>query len=161
MKRLKRSLKTGLAFGLTSGTVTTVGLMVGLSAGTHSRLVFVGGVITIAVADAFSDALGIHVSEESLNQQSEREIWLATLATFLAKFFCALSFLIPLALFPLESAIWAGVFWGGILLALFSHWIARSQQKRSLPVIAEHLGVAAVVVVLTYYLGNWVSTWSK
>jgi len=32
-------------------------------------------VLTIAIADAFSDALGIHVSEESENRHTHREIW--------------------------------------------------------------------------------------
>lgn len=72
---LKGSLKTGLSFGLTSGIITTLGLMVGLHSGTHSKLVVAGGIVTIAVADAFSDALGMHVSQESENQHSSREIW--------------------------------------------------------------------------------------
>ena len=61
----KHSLRIGFSFGLTSGIITTLGLMVGLHAGTHSRLAVIGGILTIAIADAFSDALGIHISEES------------------------------------------------------------------------------------------------
>ncbi|HID20408.1 MAG TPA: hypothetical protein EYP28_05685, partial [Methanophagales archaeon] len=62
---MKHSLKIGFSFGLTSAIITTLGLMVGLHSGTHSKLVVIGGVLTIAIADAFSDALGIHISEES------------------------------------------------------------------------------------------------
>ena len=40
---MKASWKTGLSFGLTSGVITTLGLMVGLHAGTHSRAVVLGG----------------------------------------------------------------------------------------------------------------------
>ena len=54
-----------MSFGLTSGIITTLGLIVGLHSGTHSKLAVIGGILTIAMADAFSDALGIHVSEES------------------------------------------------------------------------------------------------
>ena len=79
---LKSSLKTGLSFGLTSGVITTLGLMVGLHSGTHSKSVVLGGILTIAVADSLSDALGIHVAEESKNHGSHRDIWEATLATF-------------------------------------------------------------------------------
>jgi len=64
---MKSSLKTGLSFGLTSAIITTLGLMVGLHSGTHSRLAVIGGVLTIAIADAFSDAMGIHISEEAEN----------------------------------------------------------------------------------------------
>ena len=34
---MKHSVRTGLSFGLTSGVITTLGLMVGLHAGTHSK----------------------------------------------------------------------------------------------------------------------------
>lgn len=158
---MNHSLKTGLAFGLTSGTITTIGLMVGLNSGTHSSSIVVGGIITIAIADSFSDALGIHIAEESENVHTDKEIWTSTIATFLAKFFCALSFLIPIISLPLSVAIWVSIAWGVLLLAFFSHWIALDQGKRSMPVIVEHLGVAAVVVALTHYLGVWISTWCK
>jgi hypothetical protein len=59
MKHLK---KIGLSFGLTSGLITTLGLMIGLNSGTNSKLVVIGGILTIAVADSLSDSLGIHIS---------------------------------------------------------------------------------------------------
>ena len=65
---MKQSLKTGFSFGLTSGVITTLGLMVGLNAGTHSRLAVIGGIVTIAVADALSDALsevGLFVEDKT------------------------------------------------------------------------------------------------
>ena len=54
---MKDSLRTGISFGLTSAVITTLGLMVGLHSGTGSKLVVLGGILTIAIADAFSDAL--------------------------------------------------------------------------------------------------------
>jgi len=74
---MRHSIKMGFSFGLTSAIITTLGLMVGLHSGTHSKLVILGGIFTIAVADAFSDALGIHVSEESENKHSAKEIWVS------------------------------------------------------------------------------------
>jgi len=52
---MKHLLKTGLSFGLTSGIITTLGLMVGLNSSTHSDLVVIGGILTIAIADGFLD----------------------------------------------------------------------------------------------------------
>ena len=52
---LNHSLRVGLSFGLTSGVITTLGLIVGLASGTESKLAVIGGIITIAVADALSD----------------------------------------------------------------------------------------------------------
>ncbi|MCJ7664044.1 MAG: hypothetical protein MUO24_07355 [Desulfobacterales bacterium] len=152
----KHSIKTGLSFGLTSATITTLGLMVGLHAGTNSKLVVIGGIVIIAIADAFSDALGIHVSEESENKHTTVEIWEATIATFFAKFIFASTFIIPLLLFPLNAAIIVSVLYGLILLSLFSLFMAREQGERPWKVIAEHLLIAVVVVVVTHYVGDWV-----
>ncbi len=71
---MKHSIKTGLSFGLTSGIIKTLGLMVGLHSGTHSKIAVIGGILTIAIVDAFSDALGIHVSEEAENRHGTIEI---------------------------------------------------------------------------------------
>ena len=61
MLNIKQSFRAGFSFGLTSGAITTLGLMVGLHSGTHSKVVVMGGILVIAVADALSDALGIHI----------------------------------------------------------------------------------------------------
>ena len=61
---MRESIKTGVGFGLTSGIITPLALMVGLTYGTNLKTAVIGGLITIAIADAFSDALGIHIAEE-------------------------------------------------------------------------------------------------
>jgi hypothetical protein len=94
----KHSLKVGFSFGITSGVITTLGLMVGLHSGTHSKFIVIGGILTIAIADAFSDALGIHISEESEGKHNSREIWESTICTFFAKFVFSLIFIIPILL---------------------------------------------------------------
>jgi len=153
---MKTSLRTGFSFGLTSGVITTLGLMVGLYSGTHSRLAVFGGILTIAVADALSDALGIHISEESQNTHPPRHIWESTLATFFAKFMIALTFSVPVFLLSLETAIIVSVIWGLCLLMGLSFLLARLQKIRPWPVIGEHLLIGAGVVGVTYVLGEWI-----
>jgi vacuolar iron transporter family protein len=157
---MKESLRTGITFGLTSAVITTLGLMVGLYAGTNSRLVVLGGIITIAIADAFSDALGIHVSEEARSENSHRDVWEATLATFAAKFLFALTFVVPVLLLPLDSAVLASFVWGMAALAVLSYFIARIQQEQPWKVIGEHLLIALVVIAITHWVGLWVATLS-
>lgn len=151
---MKESLKTGLIFGSTSGIITTLGLMVGLDAGTGSKLAVMGGVLTIAIADAFSDALGIHVSEEAENIHTVAEIWVATIVTFLAKFIVALTFIVPLILLPLTTAIVVSVLYGMMLLGFSSYMMARQEKSNPLTVVGEHLTIALVVVFLTHYVGD-------
>lgn len=154
---MKESLRTGISFGLTSGVITTLGLMVGLHAGTHSRMVVIGGIVTIAISDACSDALGIHVSEEAENVHTERQIWAATIATFLTKFLFALTFLVPLLTCPLKCAIVTSIAWGFFVLALFSYLMAREQNQKPIFVIGEHLLIALAVITITHFVGIWVA----
>ncbi len=154
---MKHSEKTGVSFGITSAIITTVGLMVGLHSTTHSKLVVIGGVLTIAIADAFSDALGIHISEESEGKHTPQEIWRSTIATFLAKFIFALTFLVPIILLQLSTAIIVSVIYGMVLLGLLSFYIVRKQRVRHWQVIAEHLFIAFLVIIIAHYVGDWVS----
>jgi len=154
---MRHSLKTGFSFGLTSGVITTLGLMVGLHSGTHSRLAVIGGVLSISIADAFSDALGIHISEESEGKHEAKEIWESTISTFLSKFIFALTFLIPILFLPLSYAVIVAVFWGVALIGIFSFYMAKEQKVKSWKVIAEHLIIALIVIVLSHYVGDWIS----
>jgi VIT1/CCC1 family predicted Fe2+/Mn2+ transporter len=150
---MKQSIKTGLSFGLTSATITTLGLMVGVYSGTRSRLAVIGAILVIAIADAFSDSLGIHISEESENKHTTKEIWESTLYTFLSKFVFGITFIIPVLLFKLELAIIIAGIWGILLLAIFSLYLAKIQKTSAWKVIGEHILVALVVILLTHYTG--------
>jgi len=117
---MRPSIRKGFSFGLTSGIITTLGLIVGLHSGTHSDLVVIGGILAIAIADAMSDALGIHVSEESENKHSAKEIWESTISTLLSKFVFASTFIVPVLFLQLSTAIIVCVIWGLSLIAILS-----------------------------------------
>jgi VIT1/CCC1 family predicted Fe2+/Mn2+ transporter len=153
---MKSSLKIGMSFGLTSGVITPLGLMVGLYSGTHSKPAVLGGILTIAIADALSDALGIHISEESKSGHTERHIWEATIATFVAKFAVAATFSVPVFFLSLGEAVTVSVFWGLSVLTILSVALARAQAISPWKVIREHLLIGVGVVAVTYYLGRWI-----
>ncbi len=153
---MKHSLKVGLCFGLTSGIITTLGLMMGLYSGTHSQLVVIGGILTIAIADSISDALGIHISEESENKHTSKEIWESTISTFCFKFIVATSFIIPIILIELQIAIYVSIIWGLLLLGILSYFICIGQKSRAWVVILEHLTIAVIVIVIAYYVGFYI-----
>ena len=147
-----------MSFGLTSAVITTLGLMVGLHSGTHSKIIVLGGIMTIAIADAFSDALGIHISEEAENIHTTKQIWGATIATFLTKFLCAMTFIVPVLLLTLSTAIVVSLIWGLSLLTILSYIIAEMQGKPPWKIIGEHLVIAIVVIAITYWVGDWIGT---
>jgi VIT1/CCC1 family predicted Fe2+/Mn2+ transporter len=121
-------------------------------------MVVIAGILTIAIADAFSDALGIHVSEEAENTHTFKQIWGATVATFLTKFLFAMTFMIPVLFLSLSNAIIVSLIWGMSILVFLSYFIARSQGKPPFKIIGEHLVIALVVISITHWVGDWLST---
>jgi len=149
--------RTGLFFGATSGVITTIGLIVGLNSGTRSVTAVLGGILVIAVADAMSDALGIHLAEESDPDTDHDHVWSATIATFITKFLFSISFVVPLLLLPLGPAVIASVAWGMLVITVLSYFLATGQGESVLAITAEHLGIAVLVVVFSHYIGVWVA----
>ena len=144
----------GVGFGLTSGVITTLGIIVGLHSGTHSKLAVLAGMVVLAIADAFSDAIGIHISEEAEGEHATREIWEATLFTFSSKFVFSLTF-VPLIVFlEISTAILASVVWGLFLIVIISFYTAKLQNKNVHRTIAEHLLVTILVIFIAHYLGD-------
>jgi len=133
--------------------------MVGLYSGTNSKIVVLGGILFIAIADSLSDALGIHISEESGSKRiTKKQIWESTTSTFLFKFIFALTFIIPILILSLQTAIIVSVIWGFALLTIFSFYMSKKQNKNPGKAIIEHLIIAIIVVVITYFVGKWIST---
>ena len=155
---MKDSLLTGVVFGLTSAIITTLGLMVGLHSGTHSRIVVISGILTIAIADAFSDALGIHISEEAKSTRTAKQVWGATIATFLTKFIFAMTFVVPVLIFSLSTAIIVSLLWGLSILTILSYIIAKTQGEPAWKIVGEHLLIAIIVIVITQRVGEWIAT---
>ncbi len=151
------SVLKGFGFGLTSGVITTLGLIVGLHSGTGSRNVIIAGILVIAIADALSDSLGIHISEESGNSD-KKNIWTATIATLLSKFVFALTFIVPIMILELSTAIIVSIIWGLFLIATFSYYIAKKQKEAPYKAVLEHLVIAIVVIILTHVVGQWATS---
>ncbi len=149
--------RKGMSFGLTSGIITTLGLIVGLDSATHSQFAVLGGVLIIAIADALSDSTGMHISEEAENMHTRKEIWGSMGATFISKFLIASSFIIPLMLLPLSQAVAASILWGILLLVALNIKIASIESKSPWSVVGEHIAIALLVIAATYLLGNLVS----
>ncbi len=156
---MQRAIMRGVGFGLTSGIITTLGLIVGLDTSTHSKTVVLGGIFIIAVADALSDALGIHISIESENKYKAKEIWLSTFSTLLSKFLFALSFILPVVLFELKNAVFISIGWGLLLISSFSYYIAKQEKANPSKVVLEHLLITMGVILASYYVGSWVNQW--
>lgn len=154
---MKTSLKTGMSFWVTSGVITTLWLLVGLASWSEMRAVVIAGILTIAIADSFSDALGIHISQESNPKNSHKQVWESTISTFFTKFLFACTFILPVIFFPLFWAVVVSCVWGLFVITLVSYKIAVSQNKKPRHSVFEHVMITVVVIALTYITGLWIN----
>ena len=74
----------GLAFGIMSGVITVLGVLIGLSV-TGMNSIAGLGIIVVGIADAFSDAAGIYVSEESEGVHNTMDMLKSAGFAFMAK----------------------------------------------------------------------------
>ena len=156
---MKNALKTGLGFGVTSGIITTLGLIIGLYSGTQSRLAVIVGVLTIAIADACADSLGIHIAEEAKNSTSQKYVWLVTGITFFTKFFIALTFLIPFFFWSFHVALGVTIVWAIFILGILSYYVAKERGVPAWHVILEHELIAFAVMVVSHYVPAYLQIW--
>lgn len=156
--KISDSLVAGFGFGTASGVITTLGMIVGLYSSSASRLAIVGGIFTVSVADALSDALGEHISEESKKHPLAKDVRNITISTFVSKLVIGLSFVIPFVLFPVFHAVLISIIYSALVLILLSLRIAKRTKQNRYEVITEHLLVGFAVVIITFFLGRWVET---
>lgn len=146
--------KEGFSFGLTSGIITTLGLMVCLGTGTDSLLAVIGAILTIAIGGALSDALAMHLAEESRVKFANKKLWRASVVTFLSQCFFTLTFLIPVLLFRLETAIIICIIYGLILIAGLSTYIGIKRKENVFHTLLTHVLLTIFVIAISYLLGR-------
>jgi vacuolar iron transporter family protein len=150
---MNKSKKRGIGFGITSGIITTLGLMIGLYEATNSKLAILGGIITIAFADAFSDSFGIHISEEAAGK-NKKNVWQSAKSTFTAKFLTAIIFVIPIIFLELKMAIIINILAGFLILSIFTAKITKENKRKA---ILEHLLISSIVITITFFVGKSVN----
>lgn len=111
----------------------------------------------MALADSFSDALGMHVTEESQRNVSQKFTWEATAATFLFKMLFGLSFVIPFIFLSYGNAVICSVIWGLSVISLFSFRLGLRRKENPWRTTGEHLAISILVIVLTQLLGMGIS----
>jgi VIT1/CCC1 family predicted Fe2+/Mn2+ transporter len=157
--KFSHQIITGVSFGLTSGVITAIGLIMGLYAATSSKTAVISGIIVMAVADGLADAAGLHTSEEAETEKGKvkhtsKETWRTAIFTFLSVSGFILTFAVPLLLFPIETAVYIDIAWGLMLLILLNFQIAKITNRNPAKLISEHIILALFVIVVS----NWIGT---
>jgi len=163
-QKYSHQLMTGLCFGLTTAVITSLGMIVGMYSATSSELAVVAGIVVMAIADGLSDAMGLHTAEEAevengRSKHTQKEIWLTTLFAFLSVSGFTLTFVIPILLLPLETAVFLAIAWGMLLLTLLNFCVAKIRKENPIKLISEHILLAIFVIFVSHLVGNLIAMW--
>src|SRR3989304_1676126 len=153
---------SSVSFGMTSGVITALGMIVGMNEATSSRLAVFAGIVIMAIADGLADAAGFHIVEEAelengIPKHNSKEIWVTTFYTFVAVSGFILTFAVPVLIFELKTAIYVDIAWGLILLLILNYYIARFKKEDPLKLILGHISLATFVVAVSYIVGNLIA----
>jgi predicted adenylyl cyclase CyaB len=146
-----------LAFGITSGILTTIGVLVGVNSATADRLSVVAAVVAIAVADSCSDAFGMYMAKMSERGVAPKQALRHALGTLVGKAFLPFTFLVPLVVLPLGIAVAVDLAWGALALALLSAEQAVVEQRAVTRRVARNLGLALVIIANSTLAGSLVA----
>jgi len=139
------------SFGATSAVTSSLALMVGLSQLQVPKIGLIGALLILGLADNIADSLGIHIYSES---KSKGHTKLNTATNYLARLGITLLIIVFVVLLPFPYALTASVITGLLVIAVLSYFIAKEHSLDARRVVAEHLAVAALVLVVSQLVGS-------
>jgi vacuolar iron transporter family protein len=146
-----------LSFGSTAAIVTSMALIFGLDAATATKSTIVSGLLIVALADNLTDALSMHVYEESHGRLLPREAFFATFSNFVARLAVSLSFVLLVVLLPLSSAVIASGAMGLGLLVALTWALARERKVSVAGEMVKHIATALAVILVARGLGVFIA----
>ncbi len=150
-----------LSFGISSAVMTTLGIIVGVNAATQSRIGVIGAIFAVAIADSLSDAMGMYNQKKSERGVNETSAIKSAINVMFGKIFFTLSFIVPFIFFEVNEAISLSIVWGIILLSLVSTQIAITQKENKIKAITKTIIFAAIMIILSYFIGEFVAFYFK
>ncbi len=142
-----------ISYGATAAVVTSMALISGLSAASATKSVIASALLIAAFADNMTDALSIHIFQES-EQLDTKEAFRGTITNFFTRLVLGISFVTLVALLPLPYLTQAAFIWGMLLLAILTYFVARERKVKPLPEVLKHLVFTLAVITVSMTLGH-------
>ena len=151
---------TRFSFGITSAIVTSLAFIVGLSESINSKLAIIVSLLIFAVADNISDSLGLHIFQES-DLKKPKVVSVSTFSNFFARLLVVLIFVLAVVFLPIDYAVIFSIIYGISLLSILSYFIAKEQKANPYLSILEHVTIAVLVIIVSYFLREWIVNFFK
>tara|TARA_B100000242_G_C42937802_1_gene434894 strand:- start:286 stop:777 length:492 start_codon:yes stop_codon:yes gene_type:complete len=161
MFHVDSDLRQGLIFGVSSGVITTSGLLAGLVQTPVSPIIVIVTIVSLAVSDGISESYGLFISkkveEPDDKGQGPTKSFLGLLFTKMA---IVLSFLIPF-LFSRKLGYYKNmswpILWGLLIITLLDYYASSLRNENMLPYLARHYIVLFITLVLNIFFGRMIN----
>ena len=144
-----------ISFGGTAAVVTSMALISGLSAADATKPIIVSALLIAAFADNLTDALSIHIFQES-EQLDQKNAFNGTITNFVTRLLLSISFVLLVVLLPLEHVAKVSIVWGMLLLVILTYLVARERKVKPLREVVKYLLVASAVIIVSTLIPNWI-----
>jgi VIT1/CCC1 family predicted Fe2+/Mn2+ transporter len=149
----------GMYFGLTEGTVTTLGIIIGMLASIPSKKAIFSAVIAASLSDSFGDSIGLYYSEE-VTGRTQGITAVKNMVFF--KLLMATLYLAPLVIFKnLKTGIYVSIILALIVISLSFYNLALIKEINTTEFVIKNTMAVGIVVLITYYVVSTVERFFK
>lgn len=149
----------GMYFGLTEGTVTTLGIIIGMLASIPSKKAIFSAVIAASLSDSFGDSIGLYYSEE-VTGRTQGITAVKNMVFF--KLLMATLYLAPLVIFKnLKTGIYVSIILALIVISLSFYNLALIKEINTNEFVVKNTIAVGIVILITFYVVSTVERFFK
>ena len=160
MFHLDADLRQGLIFGVSSGVITTSGVLAGLVQTSVSPVIVIVTVVSLAISDGISESYGLFISKKvEKPKDNGRGPIKSFIGLLFTKMIIVLSFLIPLLfsrkLGYYKNMIWP-ILWGVLILTILDYYASCLRKEKMVPYLIKHYILLFITVGLNVFFGRMI-----
>ena len=137
----------GETFGAISGSITTIGTIIGLYAGKVDKIPIIIALISVALSDSFSDALAIYYGSYNTEDALEHGF-----DTFKSKFLMPIVMIIPFLFLSIKNAV---IINSIIAIVMITHTINSNVKTKK--ELAINLTLVIITILIIFGTGRLIS----
>ena len=161
MFHVDSDLRQGLIFGISSGVITTSGVLAGLVQTPVSPIILIVTIVSLAISDGISESYGLFISKKvekpKDNGHGPVKSFVGLLVT---KMIVVLSFLIPL-LFSRQLGYYKNmswpILWGVLILTILDYYTSCLRKEKLLPYLIKHYIILVITLGLNIFFGRMIN----
>jgi len=142
---------------MTSAIIAGIAAVGTLFANPSGKIFVIPSLLIFAIADNIADTFGMHMYQDA-ELMKEKQVWLSTFFNYSARLATSFIFIGILLIFPPLVASILCIAVGLLLLTLISYAIAKKKKVNPLLMVAEHVGLATGVLILSAVVGDIIRT---